>query len=55
MPQRIVVRLKGMPNPAVVNADNIEDEGPWIVLRKGDNVVAKFKTAEVVSWEIEPQ
>jgi hypothetical protein len=53
MPKQIVLRLKGVNNAVVVSADHVEDEGPWVVLRKGNNVVAKYKNSEVISWEIE--
>ena len=52
MAKRIMVTLKGGLGPFVVEADVIEPDGPYLALRKGDNVVAKFKEAEVVAWVI---
>lgn len=52
MPKKIFVTVKGANAAHIVEADVIEQDGPWLALRKGDNVVAKFKEAEVVGWVI---
>jgi hypothetical protein len=53
MAQKIVVRLKGVEHVQVIEADGVEPDGPYLVLRRGDNVVAKFKESEVQGWWIE--
>jgi hypothetical protein len=53
MSQTILIRLKGIGTPEAIEADQIENDGPYLVLRKGSNIVAKFKESEVVGWVID--
>lgn len=53
MAKTFYILVKGGEGPHEIEADNIEQDGTYLALRKGNTVVAKFKEAEVQGWWIE--
>jgi hypothetical protein len=51
--QRIVVRLRGIESVRIVEADRIDCEGVYLVLRLRDAVVARIRADELQGWWID--
>jgi hypothetical protein len=53
--QRIALRLNGDDEVRIVEADRMDCEGIYFVLRRGGQVVARFRADELRGWWIEPR
>ena len=53
MADKYIVRLKGVPDLHPVDGENIEADGPYLTIKNGGKVIARFKETEVQAWWIE--
>jgi hypothetical protein len=51
--QRIAVLLRGVDRVRVVEADRMDYEGLYLVLRLGNDVVARIRADELRDWWID--